>query len=130
VIILDASALSALAAGQPWLHRLVDNALHSPFQHLLVPALCLLDAEIASAGTAERILATPAVEVEPLNAADAAAIGAMARDGYGTLGTCHAITASLPTPTRPGQHLILTAQPKDYPPGIITVDIDDPRLAD
>lgn len=42
--------------------------------------------------------------------------------------TCHAIAASLPTPLRPTQLLILTDRQEDYPPGIVTVGIDDPRL--
>ncbi|MEU5388674.1 hypothetical protein [Kitasatospora cineracea] len=40
----------------------------------------------------------------------------------------HAIAVSLPTAERPMQHLILTARPELYPPGIVTVGIDDPRL--
>ncbi|MFD8082483.1 hypothetical protein ACFV4F_12400 [Kitasatospora sp. NPDC059722] len=51
----------------------------------------------------------------------------MVRDGYGGPDVAHAISTSLPTPVRPLQHLILTACPELYPPGISTVDIDDPR---
>ncbi|MEV7027859.1 hypothetical protein [Kitasatospora sp. NPDC093558] len=128
MIILDSSALSALAAGHPRLHRIVDSALHSPFQHLLVPVLCLVEAEIKDEGAAHAVMALPALEFEPLDATTAVLVATMVRDGYGGPDVAHAIATSLPTPVRPLQHLILTARPGLYPPGISTVDIDDPRL--
>lgn len=128
MIILDASALSALAAGHARLHRIVDAALHSPFPHLLVPVLCLVEAEVKDEGAAHAILALPSVEFEPLDASTAVVVATMVRDGYGGADLAHAIAASLPTPLRPLQHLILTARQELYPPGIATVDIDDPRL--
>ncbi|MEZ0088866.1 hypothetical protein [Streptacidiphilus sp. EB129] len=128
MILLDASALTALAAGHPRLHRIVDNALHSPFQHLLVPVLCLVEAEIKDEGAARAVLALQAIEVQPLDAVSGVTVAGMVRDGYGSPDVCHAIAASLPTPLQPTQHLILTARQQDYPPGIVTVDIDDPRL--
>ncbi|MFD8478023.1 hypothetical protein [Kitasatospora sp. NPDC059673] len=128
MIILDSSALAALAAGHPRLHRVVDAALHSPFQHLLVPVLCLVEAEIKDEGAARAVLALPSLEFEPLDASTAVVVATMVRDGYGSQGLAHAIAASLPTPVRPQQHLILTACPELYPPGVVTVGIDDPRL--
>ncbi|MGW2540300.1 hypothetical protein ACWC5I_05340 [Kitasatospora sp. NPDC001574] len=128
MIILDSSALSALATGHERLHRIVDSALQSPFQHLLVPVLCVVEAEVKDEGTAHAILALPAVEFEPLDAATAVVVATMVRDGYGGQDLAHAIAVSLPTPVRPQQHLILTARPDLYPPGIVTVGIDDPRL--
>ncbi|MER8188398.1 hypothetical protein [Kitasatospora sp. NPDC094015] len=128
MIILDSSALSALAAGHARLHRIVDSALHSPFRHLLVPVLCLVEAEIKDEGAAHAVLALPALEFEALDASTAVVVATMVRDGYGGQGVAHAIAASLPTPARPQQHLILTARSELYPPGIVTVDIDDPRL--
>ncbi|WP_327682616.1 hypothetical protein [Kitasatospora sp. NBC_00458] len=128
MIVLDSGALSALAAGHQRLHRIVDSALHSPFQHLIVPVLCLVEAEIKDEGTAHAVLALPSLEFEPLDAATAVVVAAMVRDGYGGQGLAHAIAASLPTPVRPQQHLILTADPELYPPGVVTVGIDDPRL--
>ncbi|MGW6915998.1 hypothetical protein ACWGB8_19600 [Kitasatospora sp. NPDC054939] len=128
MIVLDSSALSALAAGHQRLHRIVDSALHSTFRHLLVPVLCLVEAEIKDEGTAHAVLALPSVEFEPLDASTAVVVATMVRDGYGGQGLAHAITASLPTPVRPQQHLILTARPDLYPPGIVAVSIDDPRL--
>ncbi|MFF0292625.1 hypothetical protein ACFYST_01395 [Kitasatospora sp. NPDC004614] len=128
MIILDSSALAALAAGHPRLHRVVDAALHSPFRHLVVPVLCLVEAEIKDEGAARAVLALPSLEFEPLDASTAVLVATMVRDGYGSQGLAHAIAASLPTPARPQQHLILTADPELYPPGVVTVDIDDPRL--
>ncbi|MEV0192372.1 hypothetical protein AB0I39_28050 [Kitasatospora purpeofusca] len=128
MIILDSSALSALAEGHERLHRIVDSALASPFQHLLVPVLCLVDAELKDEGTAHAVLALPSLEFEPLDAATSVIVATMVRDGYGSQGLAHAIAVSLPTPVRPQQHLILTARPELYPPGIVAVDIDDPRL--
>ncbi|WP_073818215.1 hypothetical protein [Kitasatospora sp. CB01950] len=128
MIVLDSSALTALAAGHPRLHRIVDAALHSPFQHLLVPVLCLAEAEIKDGGAAHALLALPALEFEPLDASTAVVVATMVRDGYGGQDLAHAIAASLPTPVRPQQHLILTARPDLYPPGVTAVDIDDPRL--
>ncbi|AUG75679.1 hypothetical protein CFP65_0730 [Kitasatospora sp. MMS16-BH015] len=128
MIILDSSALRALAEGHPRLHRIVDSALHSPFRHLLVPVLCLVEAEIKDEGAANAILALPALEFEPLDASTAVVVATMVRDGYGGRDLAHAIAASLPTPVRPQHHLILTADPELYPPGVVTVSIDDPRL--
>ncbi|MFF3110042.1 hypothetical protein ACFVSN_12690 [Kitasatospora sp. NPDC057904] len=62
-----------------------------------------------------------------LDATTAVLVATMVRDGYGGPDVAHAISTSLPTPVRPLQHLILTACPELYPPGISTVDIDDPR---
>ncbi|WP_405009620.1 hypothetical protein [Kitasatospora sp. NBC_01539] len=128
MIILDSSALAALAAGHSRLHRIVDSALRSPFRHLLVPVLCLVEAEIKDEGAAQAVLALPALEFEPLDASTAVMVATMVRDGYGGQDLAHAITTSLPTPVRPLQHLILTARAELYPPGVATVDIDDPRL--
>ncbi|MEU4118950.1 hypothetical protein AB0F71_31210 [Kitasatospora sp. NPDC028055] len=128
MIILDSSALSALAAGHPRLHRIVDAALGSPFQHLLVPVLCVVEAEVKDEGAAHAVMALPALEFEPLDASTAVVVATMVRDGYGGPDLAHTIATSLPTPARPLQHLILTARPELYPPGVSTVDIDDPRL--
>lgn len=128
MIILDSSALSALAAGHPRLHRIVDSALQSPFQHLLVPVLCVVEAEVKDEGAAHAVMALPALEFEPLDASTAVLVATMVRDGYGGPDLAHTIATSLPTPARPLQHLILTARPELYPPGIATVGIDDPRL--
>ncbi|MEV7775669.1 hypothetical protein [Kitasatospora sp. NPDC086791] len=128
MIILDSSALSALATGHPRLHRIVDSALRSPFQHLLVPVLCVVEAEVKDEGAAHAVMALPALEFEPLDASAAVVVATMVRDGYGGADLAHAIATSLPTPVRPLQHLILTARPELYPPAIATVDIDDPRL--
>ncbi|MFI1524613.1 hypothetical protein [Kitasatospora cineracea] len=128
MIVLDTSAVTALVAGHERLHRIVDSALHSPFQHLLVPVLCLVEAGVKDEGTAQAVLALPSLEFEPLDTGAAVLVAAMVRDGYGGPDLAHAIAVSLPTAERPMQHLILTARPELYPPGIVTVGIDDPRL--
>ncbi|MFJ6380964.1 hypothetical protein ACIQI7_13330 [Kitasatospora sp. NPDC092039] len=69
-----------------------------------------------------------AAAATPIGRAFRAAPSTRVRDGYGDQGVAHAIVVSLPTPVRPQQHLILTADPEPYPPGIVTVGIDDPRL--
>ncbi|MFE1319003.1 hypothetical protein [Kitasatospora phosalacinea] len=129
MIVLDSSALTALAAGHERLHRIVDSALHSPFQHLLVPVLCLMEAETRAGGATHALLALPSLEFEALDASTAVVVASMVRDGYGSPDLAHAIATSLPTPARPAQHLILTAHQELYPPAVVTVDIDDPRLA-
>ncbi|MEV8094378.1 hypothetical protein [Kitasatospora sp. NPDC085879] len=128
MIILDTSAIMALAAGHRTLVRLADNAAASPFRHLSVPALCLLAAEAASPGAGTFALALPAVEVEPLDSAAAVTVATMVRDGVGAQDVSHALYCALPTGSRGTMHMILTDQEHHYPPGTITVHIDDPRL--
>ncbi|MER7674670.1 hypothetical protein ABTY61_40290 [Kitasatospora sp. NPDC096128] len=86
-----------------------------------------VEAEVKDEGGAHAVLALLCLEFEPLDAGTAVVV-AMVRDGHGGQDVAHAIAACLPTPVRPQQHLILTARPEPYPPGIVTVDIDDPRL--
>ncbi|MFI8459522.1 hypothetical protein [Kitasatospora sp. NPDC085464] len=103
--------------------------MKSPFQHLLVPVLCLVEAEIKDESAAQAVPALPSLVFKALAATTAMVVAAMVRDGFGGQGSAHAIAASLPTPVRPQPHLILTADPELYPPGIVVaVDIDDPRL--
>ncbi|MEV7177777.1 hypothetical protein [Kitasatospora sp. NPDC093679] len=128
MIILDTSAVTALAAGHRALVRLADNAAASPFRHLSVPALCLLSAEVESQGAGTFALALPAVEIEPLDSAAAVTVAAMVRDGIGAQDISHALYCALPTGSRGTMHMILTDQEHHYPPGTITVHIDDPRL--
>ncbi|WJV46393.1 hypothetical protein [Streptomyces flavofungini] len=130
MIILDTSATLALARGHGKLSRVADNAAASPFRHLLVPALCLLQAEIEDAGSAMSVLALPGVEVEPLDTVSSVTVATMVRDGMGGPDTCHALYLSLPSPQRPETDIILTGREDTYPPGAVTVDIDDKRLDD
>ncbi|MEV6206099.1 hypothetical protein [Kitasatospora sp. NPDC051914] len=128
MIVLDTSAVVALAAGHRALVRLADNAAASPFKHLAVPALCLLAAEAAAQGSGTFALALPAIEIEPLDSMAAITVATMVRDGIGAQDTSHALYAALPTGSRGTMHMILTNQEHRYPPGTITVHIDDPRL--
>lgn len=130
MIILDTSAVLALARGHRKLARVAHNAAASPFHHLLVPALCLMQAEIDDASSGLTTLALPEIEIEPLDTVASVAVAAMVRDGLGGPDTCHALYLSLPSPQRPQTDLILTGREGDYPPGTVTVDIDDERLDD
>ncbi|MFD9488929.1 hypothetical protein [Streptomyces sp. NPDC059991] len=130
MIILDTSAVLALAHGHRKLARVADNADASPFRHLLVPALCLTQAEINDVGAGLHALAIPGVDIEPLDTVASVAVATMVRDGLGGPDTCHALYLSLPSPQRPQTGLILTGREDDYPRGTVTVDIDDERLDD
>ncbi|MFD9124173.1 hypothetical protein [Kitasatospora sp. NPDC059571] len=128
MIILDTGAVTALAAGHRALLRLADNAAGSPFNHLMVPALCLMEAEAQTQDAGAFALALPAIEIEPLDSVAAVTVAVMVRDGIGAPDTCHALYTSLPTGSRGTMHVILTDQEQVYPPGTITVHVDDPRL--
>ncbi|MBT2398120.1 hypothetical protein J7E96_12015 [Streptomyces sp. ISL-96] len=130
MIILDTSSVLAIARGHRKLLRVADNAAASPFRHLLVPALCLMQAEITDAGSGMSALALPGIDIEPLDTVSSVAVATMVRDGLGGPDVCHALYASLPSPQRPQTDLILTDREDDYPPGTVTVDIDDDRLDD
>ncbi|WP_042407634.1 hypothetical protein [Streptacidiphilus carbonis] len=128
MIVLDTSALTALAGGHGKLARIAENAAASPFRHLIVPALCLLQAELHDADAGLHVLSLPGIDVESLDPVAAIAVASMVRDGYGGPDTVHALYCSLPSAHRPETDLLLTARAQDYPPGTITVDIDDDRL--
>ncbi|MFC1405724.1 MULTISPECIES: hypothetical protein [Streptacidiphilus] len=130
MIILDTSAVTALASGHRKLARIAENAARSPFRHLLVPALCLMQAEVAEADAGLHALSLPGIDIEALDPVAAIAVAAMVRDGYGAPDTAHALYATLPSAHRPEADLLLTARHHDYPPGTITIDIDDDRLLD
>jgi hypothetical protein len=130
VIVLDTSAVLALADGHRKLARVADNAAASPFRHLLVPSLCLMQAEIEAAGSSMNVLALPGIDVEPLDAVSSVAVATMVRDGLGGPDTCHALYLSIPSPQRPETDIVLTGREGDYPPGTVTVGIDDKRLDD
>ncbi len=56
------------------------------------------------------------------------AVATVVRDGYRTKVRWTPSRRVRRPPVRPQQHLILTARPELYPPGIVAVGIDDPRL--
>ncbi|MFI5768663.1 hypothetical protein ACIA74_08925 [Streptomyces sp. NPDC051658] len=128
MIILDTSAVAALAQGHRALHLLADNMAHTPGDWLHVPALCLMYGEVASENLAREALALPGVLVDPLDRTAAATVGAMVRDGWGGPDTCHALYVATPHQESGGMSIILTGREDDYPPGILTVDIDSPGM--
>ncbi|MEV5198419.1 hypothetical protein [Streptomyces sp. NPDC053720] len=128
MIILDTSAVAALAQGHRALHLLADNVAHTPGDRLRIPALCLMQGEAASAGLARDVLALPGVLVDPLDQTAAATVGTMVRDGWGGPDVCHALYVATPHQESGGMSIILTGREDDYPPGILTVDIDSPGM--
>jgi hypothetical protein len=128
VIILDTSAVSALAQGHRALHFLAGNVAATPRDWLHVPALCLLQAEAADKDLARNVLALPGLLVDPLDQTAAATVGGMVRDGWGGPDTCHALYVATPHQESGGMSIILTGREGDYPPGILTVDIDSPGM--
>ncbi|GHC75786.1 hypothetical protein RFN57_21925 [Streptomyces violaceochromogenes] len=124
MIILDTSAVVALAQGREALHRLVDNVAHTPGDWLHIPALCLMQAESMEKGTAGDVIALPGVMVDPLHQTAAATVGSMIREGWGGADICHTLYVATPHIETGGMSIILTGREGDYPPGILTVDID------
>ncbi|WP_371791815.1 hypothetical protein OG285_20590 [Streptomyces sp. NBC_01471] len=128
MIILDTSAVTALAQGHRALHLLAGNVAGTPGDWLHVPALCLMQAETSDAGLARNVLALPGVLVDPLDQTAAATVGGMVRDGWGGSDTCHALYVATPHQESGGMSIILTGRESDYPPGSLTVDIDSPGM--
>ncbi|MGW7547215.1 hypothetical protein ACWGKQ_39880 [Streptomyces sp. NPDC054770] len=77
-------------------------------------------------GAASDVLRLAGVVVDPLGQAAAATVGAMYREGWGGHDICHALYVAEPHLETGGMSIILTGQEGDYPPGILTVDIDSP----
>ncbi|GGX24573.1 hypothetical protein [Streptomyces lomondensis] len=128
MIILDTSAVIALTQGHRALHHLADNVARTPGAWLHIPALCLMYAESTEKGVAGDVLALPGVMVDPLNQTGAATVGAMFRDGWGGPDICHALYVATPHLETGGMSIILTGREDEYPPGILTVDIDSPGM--
>ncbi|MEV0494742.1 hypothetical protein [Streptomyces atratus] len=128
MIILDTSAVSALGQGHRALHLLAGNVAATPGDWLHVPALCLMRAETADKDLARNVLALPGILVDPLDRTAAATVGGMVRDGWGGPDTCHALYIATPHQESGGMSIILTGRETDYPPGILTVDIDSPGM--
>jgi hypothetical protein len=128
VIILDTSAVIALAQGHRALHHLADNVAHTPGDWLHIPALCLMQAESMEKGTAGDVIALPGVLVDPFHQTAAATVGAMIRDGWGGPDVCHTLYVATPHIETGGMSIILTGRESDFPPGILTVDIHSPGM--
>ncbi|WP_338931289.1 hypothetical protein WEB32_11225 [Streptomyces netropsis] len=128
MIILDTSAVKALASGHKTLNLLAGNMAHTPGDRLNVPAMCLMQAEADEENISRRVLAFSSVVVDTLDTTAAVSVGTMIRDGYGGPDTCHALYCALPRPEFTGMSILLTGNEDAYPPGIITVDIDSPGM--
>ncbi|MEU6283185.1 hypothetical protein [Streptomyces sp. NPDC047028] len=128
MIILDTSAVRALADGQKTLNLLAGNMARTPGDALRIPALCLMQAEADDAGAAQRVLAFSSVVVDQLSTVAAVGVGTMFRDGYGGADICHALYCSLPRPDFKGMSILLTDDEQRYPPGVVAVDIDSPGM--
>jgi hypothetical protein len=127
VIILDTAAVTALATGHKALNTLAVNVTAGG-DRLLVPALCLAQAEAGHAGAARAVLGYPCTEVEALGQIDAPAVGVMFRDGYGGMDTCHALHTALRRTGADGMPILLTDDEDRYPPGILAIGIDTPGM--
>ncbi|WP_432197003.1 hypothetical protein [Streptomyces sp. bgisy027] len=128
MIILDTGATRALAQGHKTLNILAGNMARTPGDLLRVPAVCLTQVESEDAGAAGRVLAFSSVVVDSLDTVASVSVGTMIRDGFGGADTCHALYCALPRPEFNGMSILLTDQEEDYPPGVVTVDIDSPGM--
>ncbi|PBC87050.1 MULTISPECIES: hypothetical protein [unclassified Streptomyces] len=128
MIILDTSAVRALAGGHKTLNLLAGNMANTPGEHLSIPALCLMQAESGEENLSQRVLAFSSVAVDSLDTMAAVSVGTMIRDGYGGPDTCHALYCALPRPEFTGMSILLTGNEDAYPPGVVTVDIDSPGM--
>ncbi|MFJ6792053.1 hypothetical protein [Streptomyces angustmyceticus] len=128
MIILDTSAVRALADGHKTLNLLAGNMAKTPGERLSIPALCLMQAEAGEENLSQRVLALSSVAVDSLDTMAAVSVGTMIRDGYGGPDTCHALYCALPRPEFTGMSILLTGNEDAYPPGVVTVDIDSPGM--
>ncbi|MFI1731254.1 hypothetical protein ACH40E_18960 [Streptomyces acidicola] len=128
MIILDTGATRALADRHKTLNLFAGNMARTPGDFLRIPALCLMQAESEDAGIAQRVLAFSSVAVDDLGTAASVTVGTMIRDGYGGADTCHALYCALPRPEFTGMSILLTDREQNYPPGVVTVDIDSPGM--
>ncbi len=123
-MILDTSAVTALADGHKTLNLLAGNMAKTPGERLNIPALCLTQAEAGEENLAQRVLAFSSVVVDSLGTMAAVSVGTLIRDGYGGPDTCHALYCALPRPEFTGMSILLTGNEEAYSPGVVTVDID------
>ncbi|MER0484638.1 hypothetical protein ABR737_41020 [Streptomyces sp. Edi2] len=128
MIILDTSAVRALADGHKTLNLLAGNMAKTPGERLNIPALCLTQAEAGEEDLSQHVLALSSVVVDSLDTMAAVSVGTMIRDGYGGPDTCHALYCALPRPEFTGMSILLTGNEDAYPPGVVTVDIDSPGM--
>jgi hypothetical protein len=128
VILLDAGAVRAFWNGHLALTRMIDNA-NAAGVGVLIPALCLLEAEQGRPYAGRAILAQPCVQVADLTAPDAIAAASILAAHPGlTAGMAASIAAAAPTAHRLAAHIIVTDHDQLYPPGIVAINIDHPGL--
>ncbi|MFC0596837.1 hypothetical protein [Streptomyces palmae] len=128
MIILDTSAVKALADGHRALNLLAGNMANTPGDRLSIPALCLMQAASDDEDLSRRVLAYSAVTIDVLDTIASVSVGTMIRDGYGGPDNCHALYCALPRPEATGMSILLTSNEAAYPPGVVTVDIDTPGM--
>ncbi|MFE9687768.1 hypothetical protein [Streptomyces sp. NPDC006285] len=128
MIILDTSAVKALAGGHKALNLLAGNMAQSPGDLLRIPALCLMQAEADEEHLHRRVLSFSSVIVDVLDTVASTTVGTMIRDGYGGADTCHALYCALPRAEFTGMSILLTEHEDHYPPGVVTVGIDTPGM--
>ncbi|MEN2416512.1 hypothetical protein AABB02_00170 [Streptomyces rimosus] len=127
MIILDTSAVTALAGSHKTLNLLAGNMAKTPGERLNIPALCLSQAEAGEENLAQRVL-TFSSAVDSLDTKAAVSVGTLIRDGDGGPDTCHALYCALPRPEHTGMSILLTGNEEAYPPGVVTVDIDSSAM--
>ncbi|AZQ73625.1 hypothetical protein EKH77_22530 [Streptomyces luteoverticillatus] len=128
MIILDTSAVRAVFRGHKTLNMLAGNMARTPGDCLIIPALCLMQAEADGENASRQALSYSSVVVDPLDTVASVTVGTMIRDGYGGPDTCHALYCALPRAEFTGMSILLTGQEDAYPPGVVTVDIDSPGM--
>lgn len=87
-----------------------------------------MQAEADDAGAAGRVLGFSSVVVDELNTISSVTVGTMIRDGYGGADMCHVLYCALPRPEFTGMSILLTDREQNYPPGVVTVDVDSPGM--
>ncbi|MEU8761187.1 hypothetical protein [Streptomyces sp. NPDC048659] len=128
MIILDTSAILAVAEGHKALNQLAANMANTPGDVMWAPALCLAEAVAADEGVSRAVLGLSSVVVDNLDTVAAVTVGTLVRDGFGSPDTCHALYCASPRAQFTGMSILLTAHEGRYPPGIVTVDIDAPGI--
>jgi hypothetical protein len=130
VILLDTGAIRAFWNSHLTVSRLIDDANRTSGHSLIVPTLCLLEAEQQIPGAGITLTAQPGVMPQPLATPTAlAAAQILHRYRDLTQGMAVAIaTATAPVERGEPAHFILTDHPDAYPSGIVAVSIDHPGL--
>ncbi|QKW08514.1 hypothetical protein HUT18_21240 [Streptomyces sp. NA04227] len=108
-IVMDDSTMAAAGLGNALASRLIHRAHSEAGWFLYAPACALVEADRARPGTAEHIVALPAVTVLELDLP-----AALALTGLEGWATAHSEFAAQPTPERPDGAVIATIEPKRW----------------